>query len=269
MSSERKTGWLRIEVPGARPLSARSVVASVLLGTHPPRLPGAALVRAGQLFEIPEGTIRVALSRMVAAGELRGVDGSYELAGRLLERQSRQDTSRRPSMRPWNGLWLLAVVALERRRPAARSQLRAAAAAIGMAEAREGVWLRPDNLDPRSLEPERAVVEDQCWQFTARLEEDPMLLVRTLWDLDGWARVASSLQHAMATVSGALARGDDGWLPTGFALSAAVLRHFLADPLLPAELLPATWPGDALRSDYEAFDVSFRAALARWSRAQH
>ena len=49
---------------------------------------------AGELFDISEGTVRTALLRMAAAGELIAVDGSYELAGALLERQSRQDRSR-------------------------------------------------------------------------------------------------------------------------------------------------------------------------------
>jgi phenylacetic acid degradation operon negative regulatory protein len=30
-----------------------------------------------------------------------------------------------------------------------------------------------------------------------------------------------------------------------------VVRHLLADPVLPAELLPADWPGTALRALYE------------------
>src|SRR5687768_12666734 len=90
-----------------RPLSARSVVASILLGTRPPELPGRLLVRAGELFGITEGTTRVALSRMVASGELEATgDGRYRLAGRLLERRARQDESRQPPARRWNGDWI-------------------------------------------------------------------------------------------------------------------------------------------------------------------
>ncbi len=59
---------------GLRPMSARSVVASVLLGSHPPELPVAALVHLCSRFGIAEGTTRVALSRMVAAGELAAVE---------------------------------------------------------------------------------------------------------------------------------------------------------------------------------------------------
>jgi len=59
--------------------------------------------------------------------------------------------------------------------------------------------------------------------------------------------------------------GPDDLAP-GFELSASVLRHLQADPLLPAELLPAEWPGTALRSDYDGWDARYRATLREWSR---
>ena len=95
-----------------RPLTARSVIASTLLGTTPPRLPGRLLVRAGALFGLAEGTVRTALSRMVAAGELTADDGTYALAGPLLARQARQDESRRAvvAAETWDGGWTMAVV---------------------------------------------------------------------------------------------------------------------------------------------------------------
>ncbi|MCP9969263.1 hypothetical protein [Actinomadura madurae] len=83
-----------------RPLTARSVVLSTLLGVHPPRLPARYLVRVGELFGIAEGTIRVALSRMVTAGDLVQSGGTYALTERLLERQARQDEARLPRPGP-------------------------------------------------------------------------------------------------------------------------------------------------------------------------
>src|SRR5688572_9091625 len=94
----------------ARPLSARSVLASVLLGTDPPRLPTPLLVRTGELFGIAEGTVRTALSRMAAAGEVTAEDGSYSLTGRLVARQRRQAVSRRAEVRDWPGTWELVTV---------------------------------------------------------------------------------------------------------------------------------------------------------------
>ena len=78
-----------------RPLTARSVMASALLGMDPPELPVAQLVRLTGLFGISENGARVALSRMVAAGEATSDGaGHYRLAGHLADRQARQSASR-------------------------------------------------------------------------------------------------------------------------------------------------------------------------------
>src|SRR5687768_382079 len=132
---------------GLRPLSARSVVASVLLGTHPPRLSTAALVELCGRFGITGGTTRVALSRMVTAGELAAEDGHYRLVGEgLLSRQRTQDDALDPPAGPWAGDWRMAVVVSSGRAAAQRLELRRAFADARFAQWREGVWLRPDNL---------------------------------------------------------------------------------------------------------------------------
>ncbi|MER6984327.1 PaaX domain-containing protein, C- domain protein, partial [Streptomyces carpinensis] len=125
-----------------RPLSARSVILSLLLGTHPPELPVKDLVRAVEPFGIGGSTLRAALSRMVAAGDLRRAGGVHGLSDRLLERQRRQDAAVHPQTRHWDGLWEMAVVTATGRGPAERAELRAGLAALRLAELREGVWLR-------------------------------------------------------------------------------------------------------------------------------
>ena len=42
------------------------------------------------------------------------------------------------------------------------------------------------------------------------------------------------------------------------------LQH---DPLLPSELLPGRWPGDALRAEYDRYDAAYRAVLRAYLRA--
>ncbi|MPZ80920.1 MAG: PaaX domain-containing protein, C- domain protein [Actinophytocola sp.] len=233
-----------LEIPGLRPLTARSAVLSTLLGAHPPRLPARSLVKVGELFDIAEGTIRVALSRMVAAGDLLQVNGDYELTSRLERRQARQDQSRTPAVRPWAGDWEIAVVTADRRPPAERIAFRQTMAGLRLAELREGTWLRPANLSrPLSVD---------CVVLVGRPVDDPGGLAASLWDLPAWAARARLLHDALDEADG---------LPARFILAAAVLRHFVADPLLPAELLAADWPGDALRSRYERFDRSFQAML--------
>jgi len=53
---------------GDPPMTARSVLASALLGEDPPELPVAHLVHLAGLFGINPNRARVALSRMVASG---------------------------------------------------------------------------------------------------------------------------------------------------------------------------------------------------------
>ncbi|MYT34245.1 MULTISPECIES: PaaX family transcriptional regulator C-terminal domain-containing protein [unclassified Streptomyces] len=235
--------------PALRPLTARSVVLSTLLGHHPPRLPVRVLVRVGELFGIAEGTVRVALSRMAAAGDLRQSTGGYALTARLLARQARQDESRTPRTRPWHGAWEIAVVTADGGRPPAeRAALRQAMAALRLAELREGSWLRPANLD----RPRPAVATAQCTWFTGAPDGDPAALARGLWDLDGWAAHAREL---LAALDRAATPADR------FTVAAAVLRHLLTDPLLPAPLLPDAWPGALLRSRYDVFEAEFRELL--------
>jgi phenylacetic acid degradation operon negative regulatory protein len=94
------------------------------------------------------------------------------------------------------------------------------------------------------------------------------VLVAELWDLDGWTARARELRDRLRVVGDRLRRSDLDMLPDGFVLSAATLRHFQADPLLPRGLLPRAWPGDALRADYERYDEAFRAVWSDWYRAQ-
>jgi phenylacetic acid degradation operon negative regulatory protein len=238
------------------------VVASTLLGTSPPRLPGRVLVQAAGLFGIAEGTARVALSRMVSSGELEAADGWYALAGpRLLARQARQETGRTwrsASAAPWGGTWILAAVVAERRDAAERAALRDALTRARLGELREGVWLRPDNIDV-DWPP---VAREHCTTMHAG-NVDPSV-ARGLWDLADWASQAVALRARMKPLVRPLERGDTDPLAEGFVVSAAVLRMLQSDPLLPSELLPGRWPGDALRDDYDRFDTAYRAVLRAW-----
>jgi phenylacetic acid degradation operon negative regulatory protein len=252
---------LRNKDAGERPLTARSIVASALLGTHPPVLRGQLLVRLGALFGVAEGTTRVALSRMVAAGELTAIDGRYELASpALLARQAAQERGRRTPRSKWAGEWALAIVTVERRDAPDRLALREAAGALRLAELREGVWTRPANLDWEDAASALDVVHAQCTSMRAT-PDDPDGLAAALWDLDGWATRASALVDRMHRSRASLDGGRFDAIPEGFVTSAAVLRLLRADPLLPSQLLPDQWPGDALREVYLDYDAALRSLL--------
>lgn len=255
----------------SRSLTARSVVLSVLLGTDPPRLPVQLLVRTTELFGIAEGAARTALSRLRDAGVLSAEDGWYAISSpQLLARQARQSASREAATGEWGEprLWMQALVApAGRRQPAARAALRAALAGARLGELREGVWLRPDNLGGRpavSAEPADGVV----WLRSTLDDAEEAALAGRLWDLAAWATRAEALVRRMDVLIDPLERHDRGELAEGFVLSADVLRHFQADPLLPAEILPPGWPGELLRQRYDTYDAAYRTVLAEWFAEQ-
>jgi phenylacetic acid degradation operon negative regulatory protein len=248
------------DAPGLRPLSARSLVLSLLLGMHPPRLAAAELVRWCVLFGVEEGTARTALSRMAAAGELRVERGRYELAGRVLGRQRQQDAALAPSLAPWRDEWVVAVVTADDRSASARSALRAELAAAHYAEQREGVWTRPDNLGALEL-PER---DRQCRLWRATPDGDPRELAGALWDLDGWAAGARHLVAALERHVAALTRDGASSIPDAFRAGAEVLAQVRRDPLLPDALLPRDWPGPRLRAAYGDYQPRFASAVRAW-----
>jgi phenylacetic acid degradation operon negative regulatory protein len=248
------------DVIGNRPLTARSVLASALLGADEPVLPVAGLIAAASLFGISAGAARTCLWRMVANGELTSDNGSYALAGRLLERRHRvDDAAHHEDTGRWNGTWELAVVSLERRPAADRLELRTAAMALHLAEIREGVWIRPDNLDPQRLPTSRAVLDAQCVHFHGADSDLTVDAARSLFSLDSWSADARSLILAMDDELDAAPNGDEiAALTYQFALAIAVVRHLQLDPLLPAALVPQDWPAATLRSGYRRFDDSFK-----------
>lgn len=220
-------------------LTARSVVLSVLLGAHPAWATPAELVSLTAGFGIREAALRVALTRMAAAGDLvRSADG-YRLSDRLLARQRRQDAALAPQTLDWDGRWLTVLVTATGADARTRTALRAALREARFGELREGVWLRPDNLDGALP----AAVDGRVRVLRSR-DADPVGLAGLLWDLPGWTAAGRRL----------LAQMDDaGDVPARFEVAAAIVRHLLTDPVLPAELLPPHWSGPALRRCYTDF----------------
>lgn len=246
---------------GERPLSARSVLATAILGADQPHLTVGELVAMASLFGISDGAARTCLWRMVSNGELTSEDGTYALAGDLLERRQRVDEASRiddDAVPPWDGTWELAVVSLDRRSAADRVALRKAATALHLGELREGVWIRPDNLDPDRLPRLRAVLDRQCVHFHGAATDIDPDAVRALFNLDDWAADARRLTRAVRDEVDADAADDFAYW---FGLSVAVVRHLQLDPMLPAEFIGDEWPGPDLRSAYRRFDELFKRHL--------
>ncbi|MDP3967868.1 MAG: PaaX family transcriptional regulator C-terminal domain-containing protein [Nocardioides sp.] len=227
-------------------LSARSAALSLMLGAHPGRMSPGDLTRAAVHFGIPAATVRVALTRAVAAGDLRREDGDYVLGERLVARQRRQDEAVEDAATVWDGSWEMAVVVVGGRPGAERAALRETLAGARLAELREGVWTRPANLRRDPLYAADPVLT--C--FRAVPEVAPADLAARLWDLEGWAAEATRLGEVLASTTDPAPR---------LAGAAQVVRHLTTDPLLPAALLPPGWPGPALRAAYAAYQDELRS----------
>ncbi|QIS24463.1 PaaX family transcriptional regulator C-terminal domain-containing protein [Nocardia terpenica] len=229
-----------------RPLSARSVILSVLLGAHPPEAPVAELITFAEAFGIQPTTTRVALTRMVAAGDLDRTDTTYRLTPRLLARQQHQDRMLSATVEePWDRTWRTVIVVSSGDPAPARAALRTSLRDHRFAELREGVWIRPHNIDLDWRPADNPRVET----LTATPDTDPHHLAQRLFDLTTWAETATTLITAMDHTPAPMAR---------LTIAAAIVRHLLTDPLMPTELVPDTWPAAHLRATY----ANYRHELA-------
>jgi phenylacetic acid degradation operon negative regulatory protein len=125
--------------------------------------------------------------------------------------------------------------------------LRKAATALHLAELREGVWIRPDNLDPQRLPTSRAVLDEQCTHFHHATTDITASTMRSVFSLDDWADTARWLVAAMDDDHGDATEN----FRYQFALSVAVVR----------QLVPADWPGGHVRSSYRRFDAVFKRRM--------
>jgi phenylacetic acid degradation operon negative regulatory protein len=224
------------------PLSARSVALSVLIGTGHGRLPVRDILATGEMCGVAPQTMRVALSRLVAAAEVTMSDGVYTLAPHHLKRLRAQHEDITPRRRPWDGRWETVIIVETGRDAGDRARLRASLGAARLAELREGVWTRPNNLT-------RPPFADPHTTTLLAHPADPDRILDRLWDLDGWAEHGRALLDASA--------GPD-LNAHRFAAVAALVRHLRTDPALPAELTPPDWPADAMRAAYDEYRTHLR-----------
>lgn len=241
---------------GVEPLTARSLVLTCLLGTHPPQLPVRALVALGELFGFAEGTMRTALSRMAASGELEASEGAYELGERMRRRQASQDVGRYPPPQEWDGTWWTAIVDAENRTLAERRAFRSRMRQDRMGELRPDIWLRPANREGPAAGADLLVTRGELNY------RDPVALAGRLWDLDLLARNAAELVAAAHEATEQLTIGGASVLSESFMTSVAVVRFLQSEPLLPPALVGPGWPADALRDAYESLEAVHTEFLA-------
>ncbi|MDH3296542.1 MAG: PaaX domain-containing protein, C- domain protein [Acidimicrobiia bacterium] len=264
-----------IEEARSSAFGARSLALSLLLGSHPPRLPVGSLVAAGELFGVSGGAMRTALSRMSSAGEVSSVEGTYVLSGRLIERQARQDVGRRPVDDTWDGRWVTVTPRRSSRPLSDRREMRGHLDGLRLGELRPDYWLRPANVD---LEPILALAQPfdllvTVGELTVR---DLDHLVNELWSLENLNVRAAELTGELEDlavrppVDGRQGRDDGGadnhWLVAAFVVAAEVVRFLTREPRLPGELVPSPWTPNRLRAEYDSFERQFQHRLAIFLR---
>jgi phenylacetic acid degradation operon negative regulatory protein len=240
-----------------QPLNPRSLVLSVLLGSHPPQMPVGRILEFTSLFDLADGAVRTALSRMVAAGDLVNDEGIYRLADRLVERQAQQDTGRQVPPTDWDGTWWTVAVLSERRTMAERRDFRARAIGARLGELRPDLWLRPANIAIPTDLPETLVTRGPM------ITGDERRLVEQLWDLDGLRDRADAHDRALEDAAVRLEASDDLPLADAFVTLAAAQQFLRVEPQLPAELVPDD-TGTALRSRYADVVSVFQARLSEF-----
>ena len=246
-------------------LSALSAVGSSLTTQQ--------LTACGALFGVDAAAVRVALGRLVKAGDVVTVErGVHELGDKgrpILDAILRwRDV---PELtRGWDGAWLVVHTAHLGRtnRPRLRRRERALAV-LGFAEHTGGMWLRPDNLEEDAdgvlgrlvalgLEPEAMVLAG------ARVVTASDHLA-TLWDRE---RLEAGYVAARDAMAACTARSDT-LTHAELARQTALIGHAVVgmlsfDPLLPEALVDTALRGD-VHADMVAFDELGKDALdAYW-----
>ena len=237
------------------PLNARSIVLSVLLGSHPPHMPVGRILEFTSLFDLAAGTVRTALSRMVAAGELVNDEGTYRLAGRLVERQAQQDAGRHRAPDDWDGTWWTVAVTADRRSMAERRQFRARVIGARLGELRPDLWLRPANVGIPTDLPDALITRGPV------IGGDQQQLVAQLWDLDDLHARSTRHRRSLDDTAGRLVEANDRSLADAFVALAAAQQFLRVEPQLPAELSPSA-AADQVRARYAEVVDMFQAGLA-------
>ncbi|MEU1391332.1 MULTISPECIES: PaaX family transcriptional regulator C-terminal domain-containing protein [unclassified Nonomuraea] len=215
----------------------------------------AALVRLMNPLEIAAPAVRTAVSRMVRQGWLRPLrlpqGAGYGLTPKCVRRLDEAALRiYRSGTLAWHGRWHVIVFEPVRERQR-RERIRADLTFLGYACLSETTWIGPrSSIELDNLLDGEGVRADR---FDAALEGDPRELVARAWDL---AAIGEAYEHwhteAVTLIS---TLPEDAPPDRVFATRSRLVhgwRNFLfRDPGLPAELLPAGWPGEKARTFFE------------------
>ena len=212
-------------------------------------------------FEFSDQAVRAAISRLFRQGWLTsrkvGNRSYYSLTPRAVERL--EEAGRRiyqPDPGAWDGQWRILTYTIPEAQRDVRDALRKELAWTGFGQLASSVWISPRDLTEPALHLiDRYGIRDQVDLFTARYHgpgRDEELVAKG-WNLpavrDRYANFLAAYRPRLDDLARQAAR--PGGLPDNLAFVERTrlvheYRKFLFDdPGLPAELLPADWPGAA------------------------
>jgi phenylacetic acid degradation operon negative regulatory protein len=239
-----------------RPLRGGSLIVTLFGDSIMPRGGAVALgslIALAAPFGLNERLVRTATARLAKAGWLQG-----RRAGKLSEyhlskngRERFAEATKRIYSEPdsqWSGSWTLIAVP-----PMPAAQRRAIGEELvwrGFGEISAHVFAHPE-YDSKALRSQRrsAGLLSKVIAFDARLSEDeaPHRLVHLAWDLDDLGRRYQRFVKRFGRVHAELERRRHPEPRDCFLVRTLLIHEYrrlhLRDPLLPAKLLRADWPG--------------------------
>jgi phenylacetic acid degradation operon negative regulatory protein len=239
-----------------RPLRGGSLIITLFGDSIMPRggaVSLGSLIALAAPFGLNERLVRTATARLAKEGWLEGrragKRSEYHLSDDGRERFA--EATRRIYGEPdseWSGRWT--VVVLPAMRAAERKELKDELIWRGFGALANNVFAHPQ-LDSRALKlPRRAGAPFlKAIVFEAALADDdaPQRLVSLGWDLEDLGRRYQLFVKRFERVLEALESAGNPGPRAGFAVRTLLIHEYrrlhLRDPLLPARLLGAGWPG--------------------------
>jgi phenylacetic acid degradation operon negative regulatory protein len=230
--------------------NARSFVLDLLSTLRRGAMPVRALVESAALFAIAEGSVRVALTRLLADGLVeRDERGLYRLGRAAAPVQGHVAAWRNleARLRPWSGGWIGVFEGASAARPSRASQRRSerALGLTGFRSFARGLALRPDNLagGVARLREELAELGLAPGAVVCELHELDAVSdarARKLWDADDLvAQYRRHRQRLEASTRRLRSRTPEVAMAESFRVGGAVLRLLAHDPLLPEPIVAA------------------------------
>jgi len=239
-----------------RPLRGGSLIVTIFGDSILPRggaIALGSLIELAAPFGLNDRLVRTAASRLVKDGWIEG-----RRAGKLSEyhlskngRARFAEATKRiysQADSAWSGRWTLIVV--PPMRAALRSEIRRELVWLGFGEISAGVFAHPE-FDSRALREQRSLggFLGKVLAFEASLAEDdaPQRLLELGWDFHDLALRYQRFVARFAGVRAELARHRELEPEDCFLVRTLLIHEYrrlhLRDPLLPAQLLRADWPG--------------------------